>query len=265
MGGLVFALLLAAATAMADEAPWVPVSGSPGGLSAIEITDGGNGFIGLSDRGTMVFGQITRTGSGQITAAEVTRTVPIGGDSEGLALSGDALFVSRERRAPYVQRYDLSGRAGPVQSDAGLPPLPGNAGIEALAIAGDGALWAFPERLIDGYFGVWRFDGARWSQVLAIMPDDRRLRPVGADFGPDGQLYILERGLVGLGFASRIRVISPDGTGLRTLLNFPLGTHGNLEGLSIWRDSAGHLRATMVEDDNQNAFQRGGMVEYILP
>ena len=43
------------------------------------------------------------------------------------------------------------------------------------------------------------------------------------------------------------------------------GTHDNLEGLSVWRDDQGRLRATMISDDNFLALQRTELVEYLLP
>jgi hypothetical protein len=45
----------------------------------------------------------------------------------------------------------------------------------------------------------------------------------------------------------------------------PTGFHDNLEGVAIWRDTAGHLRATMVADNNFLPFLSSGLVEYQLP
>ena len=50
-----------------------------------------------------------------------------------------------------------------------------------------------------------------------------------------------------------------------TLLETPRGLYDNLEGLSIWRDGAGHITATMVSDDNFSFFLRTQIVEYRLP
>jgi hypothetical protein len=49
------------------------------------------------------------------------------------------------------------------------------------------------------------------------------------------------------------------------LLETPVGLYDNLEGVSIWRDDAGHLTATMVSDDNFAFFLRSEIVEYRLP
>jgi hypothetical protein len=107
-------------------------------------------------------------------------------------------------------------------------------------------------------FPLFVFDGA-WTQPFTI-PRDGAFLPVGADFGPDGRLYLLERDFRGLaGFAARVRAfaIGPDGPGpAETVLETDPGTHDNLEGLSVWRDGAGALRLTMVSDDNFQFFLR---------
>ena len=43
------------------------------------------------------------------------------------------------------------------------------------------------------------------------------------------------------------------------------GLHDNLEGLSVWRDPQGRLRATMVSDNNYLFIFRSEIVEYRLP
>ncbi len=49
------------------------------------------------------------------------------------------------------------------------------------------------------------------------------------------------------------------------LLETASGTYDNLEGVSVWRDAGGRLRATMISDDNFKFFQRTEIVEYALP
>ncbi len=77
-----------------------------------------------------------------------------------------------------------------------------NAGFEAVAITPDGALLAIPEDVSDGGdFPVWRFRNGVWDVPFAI-PRRGAFLPVGADVGPDGRLYVLERALTGRGFAA---------------------------------------------------------------
>lgn len=240
----------------------VPLPDSPGGLSAIELSEGGTRFTALSDRGTLIFGVLER-GQGVLTGARITARRSLEGDIEGLAQSARGLYVSTEGAAPQILRLGADG-APVAQLDLdGLPQMGLNTGAEALAVAPDGALWLAPEALDGGRVALWRYAADRWHLAMTL-PADPVMRPVGADFGPDGRLYLLERGFWGLGFSSRLRSVREDGTDLREELRFPFGTHGNLEGVSVWRDGTGQLWATMVEDDNQKPFLSGAIVEYRL-
>jgi hypothetical protein len=48
------------------------------------------------------------------------------------------------------------------------------------------------------------------------------------------------------------------------LLRSAAGTHDNLEGLAVWRDVGGHIRLTMISDDNFRFFQKTEFVEYVV-
>ena len=96
------------------------------------------------------------------------------------------------------------------------------------------------------------------------MPRRGRFLPVGLDFGPDGNLYLLERDFAGVGFRSRVRRFGPDGGAEQTLLQTRTGQFDNLEGISVWRDRRGGLRLTMVSDDNFRFFQQTQIVEFRL-
>ncbi len=88
----------------------------------------------------------------------------------------------------------------------------------------------------------------------------------GADVGPDGMLYVLERDFAVFGFRSRVRRFARDGSDETVILESRTGQHDNLEGISVWRDAAGDIRITMVADDNFGAFQRNEIVDYrVLP
>ena len=92
--------------------------------------------------------------------------------------------------------------------------------------------------------------------------------PVSADIGPDGRFYLLERNFGLFGFRSRLRrweLTEKGPVGEQTLLQTSSGRHDNLEGLSVWRDHSGSLRATMISDDNFRSLQRTELVEYALP
>jgi hypothetical protein len=144
-----------------------------------------------------------------------------------------------------------------------------NSGMEALATAPDGTAFTVPERPPSpGWpYALWRQDDpiAQWRRAGRI-PRAGRWRAAGADIGPDGMLYLLERGVTALAFTSRVRRLDPatPDRGQVVYLS-PPGRHGNLEGLGVWRDDAGRIRLLMIADDNFNSFQRGHLVEVILP
>ena len=105
-----------------------------------------------------------------------------------------------------------------------------------------------------------------WTRIYGL-PRVGGFRPVGADFGPDGHLYVLTRSFIGFAFQTRIdRVIFADGEPVNHeyLFTSSLGQFDNLEGLAVWQDAAGSLRLLAVSDDNFSGFQRTMMVEFLL-
>lgn len=264
-----------------------------GGLSGIEISGDGLGFVALSDGGAFLVGRVARDAAGAIVSVSMTRPVllksrtdapllPERNDSEGLAIGADGTtFISFEGAAR-VLRYDrIDGFAQNLPSPREFSAFPQNAALEALAIDSKGDLYTFPEelrgskriRLLTGQpgnphgpnFPVWRFSKGKWSQPFTL-PRNGSYLPVGADFGPDGRLYVLERQFRGIaGFGSRVRSFGVGTKGLsdeKTVLQTPIGLHDNLEGIAVWRDANGDIRLTMVSDDNFLAIQRTEIVEY---
>lgn len=144
-----------------------------------------------------------------------------------------------------------------------------NSSLEALAIGPDGALYVLPERSgrLTRPFPVYRYAGGAWTQPFEI-PRRGEFLMTGADFGPDGRLYLLERHLASIfGFQTRVRsfrVAENRVSDERVELVTSTGTHDNLEGIAVWRDAAGRIRLTMVSDDNFRAFQVTEFVEYRL-
>lgn len=285
--GLALILALAAGPVRAGSAEflqsfvWSTPDTAFGGFSGLELTENGKGFVALSDRGTLWRGTVTRDGAGQITALTTQGPVvlhdsagkPIAGqtgDSEGLALAADgSVFVSFEGLARVAHYPADGGPARKLPRPKAFAGFQTNSALEALAIAPDGTLYTLPERSgrLDLPFEIWRFRGGAWSQPFTL-PRDGGFLPVGADFGPDGRLYLLERDFWGiLGFLSRVRVFRIAGdrlTGGEVLLQTGAGRHDNLEGISVWRDGSGALRLTMISDDNFSLFQSTEIVEYRL-
>jgi len=266
-----------------------------GGYSAIELTADGLGLVALTDRGAFVKGRLTRDAAGRITGVEagpVTRLLADGpaplrkwrADSEGLALAPDgSFFVSFENAARVLHYPQMGAEAENLPIPDAFRNFPRNAGLEALAVDASGTLYTLPERTgtrgdrsllgdggndDEGPFPVFRYRGGVWDQPFAL-PRGGAMVPAGADIGPDGRLYIIERQFHGFaGFSSRLRRFVLSETGLmeeEVLMTSPSGLHDNLEGISVWRDAEGALRATMIADDNFNPLQRTEIVEYRLP
>lgn len=250
-----------------------------GGFSGIEVSADGQTAAILGDRSHLVHVRLDRD-KGQITglrAFKLTQLKSSSGailkgrivDSEGLAAGpGRSFFVSFEG-VHRVVRYDHPDDRAHVLTTAPLfRGLGLNRSLEALARDKNGRLFALPEgHDADGRIPVFANKGHRWS-VAFYLPARDGFQPVGADFGPDGRLYVLERDVGFIGFRSRLRrwTITPNGpTNEETLFQTNAGTHDNLEGVSVWRDTQGLLRATMISDDNFLPVQRTEIVEYRLP
>ncbi len=90
---------------------------------------------------------------------------------------------------------------------------------------------------------------------------------VGADFGPDGRLYVLERTFSALGFRTRVRrfdLLGERDAG-ETLLRRGNGpVRQPRRHFAVWRDAAARSRLTLVSDDNFVAIQRDGVRRNIL-
>lgn len=249
-----------------------------GGLSGFELAENGRDFLAITDRMILVEGQLQRS-KGRISGVTVQRHAPLQlpkgvklrykqRDSEGLALRPDGtLFVSLEF-INQVWRYPQAfGVARALPAHADFQDFRNNAGMEALAIDRRGRLYTVPENVPRGQskLPLYRYKTNGWQVLYYIDPSDG-FAPVGADFGPDGLFYLLERRFSGIGFRTRLRrfdlgAFDPAG---EVLLTTGIGVHDNLEGLSIWRDAAGLIRVTMLADDNFKFFQTSEIVEYVL-
>ncbi len=253
-----------------------------GGFSAIDITPDGSRFLTINDKSGFVFADVKRDDQDRIilVTAEIPdrfrdkngkHYVPYRGDTEGLAIAEDGtVFVSFEQYARVTKFTSPTALGQLLPRPEAFLTMHQNAALEALAIAKDGTLFTLPERppANTTTFQVYRFQNGIWDQPFAL-PRRGFYLAVGADIGPDGRFYLLERRFHGLsGFSSRVRRFS---IGLNqmdheeTLLETKPGQHDNLEGMSVWRDKAGFLRLTMISDNNFLFVQRTEIVEYRVP
>ncbi|MXU64063.1 esterase-like activity of phytase family protein [Oceanomicrobium pacificus] len=259
---------------------WSESFGDFGGLSGIEVTDGGDGFLAISDRGTWLRARVMRDGDG-ISDVTVTARGPLlttkgepldarNVDAEGIAIAPDgSIYVSYESNHRVTRLRDIAAAPDLLPRHRDFPNLQNNSSLEALAVDAAGTVYTIPERSgkLDRPFPVYRFRDGTWDKSLSVRREGRYLVS-GADIGPDGKLYLLERDFTFLGgFTSRIRrfTLGPNGFDAgETLLTTSYGTYDNLEGISVWQDDRGRLRLTLISDDNYSVFQQTQIVEFVL-
>jgi hypothetical protein len=250
-----------------------------GGFSAVEVLDDGRRFVAITDRGHWATGTMTREGE-RLTGATMTAIGPLLGvaggplegndaDAEGMAVDARGnIYISFER-FHRVRRYPrIDGPAEHVDGHPDFARLQWNSGIEALAIDAEGTLYAIPERsgALERPFPVYRRRGAAWDDNLTI-PREPPFLVTGADFGPDGRLYLLERDFAWLGYRTRVRRFTLGSTGFddgETLLRTGWRELDNMEGISVWEDRAGAIRVTLLSDDNFFPLQQTIFAEYVL-
>lgn len=253
-----------------------------GGLSAVAVSPDGARLSLLSDRAVLFTAALARE-DGRIVGLTDARAQPLRDlagrlgphlDSEGIALDGESgHWISFEGDLPAVWRYPApGGRPAPAPAAPAFERLQRNSGLEALAAASDGTLYALPERSGDlaRPFPVFRLlpGAAAWDAAEGAWPRRPPHLVTGAEVGPDDRLYVLERdaSLVG-GFAVRVRraplsewpAFAPE-----TVLDLRRGGVDNMEGIALWRDAAGQLRMLLVADDNLAFWQRSLLLEFAV-
>ncbi len=251
-----------------------------GGLSGIEVSQGGDVLVAVGDRGTLFTAVIERDNEGRITGLkwsegarlQTRQGVPLPPrmrDAEGLVFEGDGTVLVSFEGQHRVDRYALTGVLIGSFAEAGnFTKLQSNSGLEALAKSLGGQVVAIPERsgAMGRPFPIYEFDGEGWRQEKSV-PRRGAFLPVGADFGPDGALYLLERDYFFSGFRSRVRRFSWSEGQLADeteLLVTRFWQRDNLEGISVWSDVNGQTRLTLISDDNFNALQKSELVEYVV-
>jgi len=240
-----------------------------GGMSALLIEDAGTGLIAGSDRGTIFEAQVTRTDTGDIANVQDVRgfQVRLANGNPTNRFQGDFESLTRMQDGRMALGFESFSRVMALEEPGGnlIPIHPwtrfrsyfGNTSFEALATLPDGRLLAITERR--GRHGVTKAyvgEGRDWSGPHDV-PLRGRYRITGADIGPDGCLYTIERDFALNGIRFRIQRHWQTG-GLwdpeqdwhsEELYRSARGRDGNGEAISVWRDAAGALRITALTDD----------------
>jgi hypothetical protein len=269
-----------AALVLDAEVVWREADPRFGGFSGLTVEDDGARLVAISDRAAWATARLARS-DGRLTGVTLTGIGPLRAisgdvlvdqevDAEGLATGPDGAAYLSFEAFHRIRRYPRID--GPAEDVPGHPDFRGlqvNSALEALAIDAEGTLYAIPERSgkLTRPFPVYRYRDGRWDSELRLRRDGAFL-VAGADFGPDGRLYVLERDFRWYaGFATRIRSFSvgPDGLGdVVTLLQTDFGELDNMEGISVWRDGTGRTRLTLISDDNFLPIQKTVIVEYVF-
>ncbi len=262
-----------------------------GSFSAFRYLDGGNRFMGVSDRGYWYFGTMQRDARGRpngvvdFSMEEIARPPEQANstrklDAEGLAVAGDIATASFEREHRVSQYKIERGQMGAATRDLDIliprNELRRNQSLEttlASPKAGPfaGAILLVSEMSLnaDGNMFASVLSGPRKGIFFVKRSDDFAITD-GA-FLPNGDILILERRFsYAQGVAMRIRRLSakdiqPGQTVDGPILLFAdMGFQiDNMEGMDVWRASDGTTRVALVSDDNQSIFQRNLYLEFV--
>lgn len=261
-----------------------------GGISGIEVTNGGRRAMLVSDDGYLIRGDLTHDGAdlSGFDNVEIDRIFPGSdmakddNDVEDIALdpadpTRGAIVLERRRQA--LTGFRIAGGVPasfqPIAVKAPDALLESNTGLESVAFAPPGSPAA--------------------GRIVAIAEDARKPRRdripgwiIGsgaftivkrddfdissARFLPGGDLMLLERRYTpGWGVAMRLRRISaaklvPGGEldGEILLEGGLLNQIDNMEGLSVHRDEFGRTILTLVSDDNKSVLQRTVMLQFAI-
>lgn len=236
-----------------------------GGLSDLIMTDRGVRMTAISDEGTLFEAEVERGTTGGIASARVLRAErpldnfgnPVSGfrqDAEDLTLGADGmLYIAFEGYARVAGFRPPDMTPHPMNRWDQFKDIWGNEGFEALATLPDGKLIVAIEVSRGGHFTTMLHDAAGWKAGPGI-PVDGNWQASGADVGPDGKFYLLERdySLV-WGYSTRIRRFTVSEAGFdegETLYITPDGGSDNFEGISVWRDTEERLVLSLISDNN---------------
>ncbi len=253
-----------------------------GGLSGLLISDDGNRFLSVSDKGSWVTGKLLYRDGELIGVREIEIAPMLGpdgqsiegkkfGDAESLIGDLDGRVLVSFEGEPRIWAYDLSlkgfaARPTPLTLPAETRGIKNNGGLEGIARLKDkaGTLLALTEDTYDDHGNMkgWliRPGGSFSVSLKAIRP----FKLTDLAVLPNGDVLTLERRFTAMGGPGfQIRRI--DGATIQpgaTLDGTIVANAGrpwsvdNMEGLDIRQDKTGKLVIYIVSDDNFIPLQR---------
>ncbi len=268
-----------------------------GGLSAIGFVGTDGKLVTVSDRGNFVSGQLIYDEAEQPLSLIGVQIAPIQ-NSRGADLPNDfardaealTIIERPDNRSAVRVGFENLTRVADFHLENGVPTGPAgevlipewieaartNESLEAVCIAPATSPVAGSTLLLTE--GVISGDGAHAAYLLG-KNDKGPLSyisgggtsPTDCAFLPNGDLLVLERGVVLISFSARlVRIKAADvkpGAQMTGEVLFE-GTGGdldNMEGVAVHTTPLGETRITLISDNNFNDWERNLLLEFSLP
>jgi len=256
---------------------WHVADSAFGGLSALIMAPDGQTLIAGGDRGILVEARIMRDTSDQITDVDLTALAPVRMQRNRplTRFRSDFEALTRAQNGDLFTAFEGYTRIERLKAPGALPAAThkwdrftqifGNQGYEALATLPDGRVIAIRETYdTPGPAPSVLYDGDVWTNGpdIPVSPD---FAITGADVGPDGCLYVVERRFtIRTGFSFRLlRLWGGPGSWQEQLLYASAPADlGNAEAVSAWQDAAGNIVLTLLTDDGFLPFTPTRVMEF---
>ncbi|WP_333827039.1 esterase-like activity of phytase family protein [Pararhodobacter sp.] len=243
-------------------------------------TDDGVAVIMVTDEGVLAQGRLERAGDGRITGVQPQQIrylrdpdgAPLTGprrNAQAVALGdGGRIFVAFQGYGRVLAYAAPDASATQLAGHPDFARLTVGAGLTGLAVSRSGVLYAIPERAARMTYGTpsYHFWNGEWAGSFRL-PADGQFHPVGADIGPDGRLYILERERAAEGRRVQLRRFILQGSRIdagTVVMRSAFGQFSDLSGVSVWGRGNGPLRALMT-GYARGPGARSEIVELFLP
>lgn len=268
-----------------------------GGLSGLGFLGADQKLVMVSDRGNFISGQLIYDEAGQVASLIGVTIEPLQ-NSRGnelpraYARDSESLAVVYRNGVPSAVRVGFENltRVSDFQLADGKPSGPAreiniprwlsdtrtNETLEAICIAPPASPVAGSTLLISE--GIFDGSGNRRGYMLGkadagpiSYASGEGTNPTDCAFLPNGDLLVLERGVVLLAFKMRlVRIAAADvkpGAVLKgqTLLETTGGDIDNMEALAVHAAPDGTTRIAIVSDNNFNDWERNLLLEFSLP